>query len=65
MQVAVRGVERTEEVLPVNTVITGIGSLVKDSNGHVKLVTPKDDQYRFILSTLPVESKSNQMPTNK
>jgi len=55
--VAVRGVERTEEVLPVETVITGIGRLVKDSNGTVKLVTPKDeDQYRFILSTLPVES---------
>jgi len=55
--VAVRGVERTEEVLPVNTVITGIGSLVKDASGNVKLVTPKDeDQYRFILSTLPVES---------
>jgi len=54
--VAVRGVERTEEVLPVDTIVTGIGRLIQDPHG-IKLVSPADDdQYRFILSTLPAES---------
>jgi hypothetical protein len=57
--VAIRGVERTEEVLPLDSIVTGIGRLVKDSSGRIKLVSPEDDtNFRFILSTLPVESKS-------
>jgi len=57
--VAVRGVERTEEILPVGSVVTGIGKLIKDSpSGQIKLIPPKDDgSYKFMLSTLPVESK--------
>lgn len=55
--VAVRGTERTEEVLPIDTVVTGIGRIIKDSTGNIKLVSPSnDDEYQFVLSTLPVES---------
>lgn len=56
--VAVRGVEKTEEFLPVDTIVTGIGQLVKDSKGRIKIVEPAGDEPRpYILSTLPVESK--------
>lgn len=58
--VAVRGVEKTEEFLPVDTLVTGIGKLVKDSKGRIKIVDPSGDEPRpYILSTLPVESKLN------
>lgn len=56
--VAVRGVEKTEEFLPVDTVVTGIGQLIKDGKGRIKIVEPPSDVPRpYILSTLPVESK--------
>jgi len=60
--VAVRGVEKTEEFLPVDTIVTGIGQLVKDSKGRVKIVEPSGDEPRpYILSTLPVESILKRM----
>ncbi|ODM99169.1 Mitochondrial ubiquitin ligase activator of NFKB 1 [Orchesella cincta] len=60
--VAVRGVEKTEEFLPVDTIVTGIGRLVKDSKGRVKIVEPSGDEPRpYILSTLPVESIIKRM----
>lgn len=57
--VAVRGVEKTEEFLPVDTIVTGIGQMVKDSKGRIKIIEPTGNDLKpYILSTLPVESNN-------
>lgn len=55
--IAVKGVETTEDVLPVGTVVTGIGRLVKNYKGEIKLMRPieENSDCPYILSTLPFE----------
>ena len=57
---ASKGFETTEELLPVDTVITGIGRLSRDSSGHIALSEPENaSKFVYILSTLPAEGKNH------
>src|SRR6201999_2042140 len=52
-----QGIETSEELLPVDTIVTGIGSLSKDPYGNLRLspTTLRDSSHPFYLTTLPVE----------
>jgi E3 ubiquitin-protein ligase MUL1 len=57
--VASKGIETSEELLPVDTIVTGIGTVSKDSLGNLRLAPPSalgDRSYPFYLTQLPVET---------
>lgn len=53
----VLGVRKTEKFLPIDTIVTGIGQIVVDSEtGQMKLQVPTDpDCHPCMLTTLPIE----------
>ncbi|CAG7835530.1 unnamed protein product [Allacma fusca] len=54
---ASKGFETTEKFLPVDTVVTGIGQVTRDSSGHIALIEPtQGDMFPYYLSTLPSEN---------
>lgn len=51
-----QGIQTTEEMLKVGTLLTGVGELSLDSDNQLSLGQPSDGTSPFILTVLPVSS---------